>query len=234
LGDFRRINVFGTVRLAQHAAASGVKRFIFLSSIKVHGEYTEEGFAITESSPFLPKTFYAQSKMEAELALAELLSQSAMELVIIRPPLVYGHGCKGNFLRLSNLSKSSLPLPFGAIKNQRSYVALDNLVDFLLLCADRNQSPNAANQIFVVSDGEDISTSDLLLKIAKASGHPVCLFPFSVGLLKFAMRFLCGQRTIQRIFLNLQINNSKSYDLLGWRPKFTMEQQLKKMFAKGL
>jgi nucleoside-diphosphate-sugar epimerase len=232
LNDFRRCNLFGTLQLAQHALDAGVKRFIFLSSIKVHGEYTDDGIPVTEESPFIPTDFYSQSKIDAELSLIDFLKNTSMEFVIIRPPLVYGPNCKGNFHKLSNLIRSGFPLPFGAIKNKRSYIALDNLVDFLLLCADWSRSPKAANQIFVVSDGEDISTSDLLFIMARASNCPSHLFRFPVILLQFLIGFFYGRSVMRSIFFNMQINCRKSHILLGWSPKTTMMQQLKKIFSE--
>jgi nucleoside-diphosphate-sugar epimerase len=161
----------------------------------------------------------------------DIAQETGMEAVIIRPPLVYGPGVKGNFASMVNWVKKDLPLPLGAVHNQRSLVALDNLVDFIALCADRERSLNAANQVFLISDGEDVSTSELLRKVAKAYGVKSRLLPMPVGLMKLAAKLLGKGVVADRLFGNLQVDSSKARKLLGWKPVVTMDEQLAKMAA---
>lgn len=228
LGAFREVNVAGTLRLAQQAAASGVERFVFLSSIGVNGNQSSVPF--TEASEPYPHDAYAVSKFEAEQALLDLAAQTGMEVVIVRPPLVYGPGAPGNFGSLVRGVQRGLPLPLGAVHNQRSLVALDNLMSLVLLCADRGRSPLAANQVFVVADGEDVSTSTLLRKVARAAGRPSRLLPVP-GSWLWAGASLLGKRAVaDRLLGNLQVDAAKARTLLGWRPLVTMDAQLAKMF----
>lgn len=230
LAAYREVNVTGTLRLAQQAAAAGVQRFVFLSSIKANGEATMVDQAFTEIDNPAPEDAYAHSKLEAEHTLLALAEQTRMEVVIIRPPLVYGRGVKGNFDSMLRAVQRGLPLPLGAVHNQRSLVALDNLVSFVLLCADRERSSKAANQIFVISDGEDVSTSTLLHKMARAAGRPSRLLPVPASWL-WAVASLLGKRSVaNRLLGNLQIDTTKARTLLGWRPVVTMDEQLAKMF----
>lgn len=228
LAAYREVNVAGTLNLAQQAAAAGVKRFVFLSSIGVNGNKSNLPF--TEASAPQPHDAYAVSKQEAELALLELAAKTRMEVVIIRPPLVYGHGAPGNFGSLVRLVERGLPLPLGGVHNQRSLVALDNLVSLVLLCADPSRSPKAANQVFVVADGEDVSTSTLLRKVARAAGRPCLLLPVPSSWLR-AGAFMLGKRAMaDRLLGNLQVDATKARTLLGWQPVVTMDEQLAKMF----
>lgn len=235
LALYREVNVGGALRLAQQAHAAGVKRFVFISSIKAIGEATVAGQSFTEADSLMPEDEYGQSKREAELVLLALALQTGMELVIIRPPLVYGPGVKGNFAVMVKAVQRGLPLPLGAVHNQRSLVALDNLVSLVVLCADRVRSPQAANQLFVVADGEDVSTSTLLRKMAQAAGRPSRLLPMPVSWLR-AGASLLGKRTMaNRLLDNLQVDAAKARTLLGWRPMVSMDDQLAKMFElKGL
>jgi len=229
LNEFRKVNVEGTLNLARQAVDSNIKRFIFISSIKVNGEETKPGEAFSEADENIPDDYYALSKLEAEQGLLALAEDSPMEVVIIRPPLVYGPGVKGNFATMVKLVRKELPLPFGSVNNRRSLLALDNLVDFITLCVDVDKTPKAANQVFLVSDAEDVSTSTLLRKIANAYSARPLLIPVPVGLMKFFARVL-GKRDISdRLFGNLQVDNSKARSLLGWVPVVTMEEQLNKM-----
>ena len=153
-----------------------------------------------------------------------------MEVVIIRPPLVYGANALGNFGSLVKWVRKNIPLPFGAVHNQRSLIALENLVDFIALCADRNRSPLAANEVFLISDGEDVSTTELLCKVARAQGKLARLIPVPVGLMKFAARLLGKGTVADRLFGNMQVDSSKARDLLGWKPVVTMDEALEKIF----
>lgn len=228
LAAYREVNVAGTLQLAQQAAASSVKRFVFLSSIGVNGNQSTEPF--TEASDPHPHDAYAISKLEAEQALLDLSAQTGMEVVIVRPPLVYGPGAPGNFGSMVRWVQHGLPLPLGAVHNRRSLVALDNLVSLVLLCADRARSPLAAKQVFVVADGEDVSTSTLLRKVARAAGRPSRLLPVPLSWLRAGARLLGKQAVANRLLGNLQVDATKARTLLGWQPVVTMDEQLAKMF----
>ena len=225
LTEFRRVNVQGTLNLARRAAASGVCRFVFLSSIKVNGEITEPGSSFnTDDSP-APIDAYSISKMEAEQGLRELSAQTGMEVVIIRPPLVYGLGVKANFATMMRWLQLGIPLPLGAIHNQRSLVAVDNLVDLIVTCLTH---PAAANQTFLASDGEDVSTTELLRRMGKAMGCPARLIPVPAGVLKAAAALLGKRDMAQRLCGSLQVDIQKTRQLLGWNPPLTLDQGLKK------
>jgi nucleoside-diphosphate-sugar epimerase len=228
LAAYREVNVAGTLRLAQQAVAVGVKRFVFLSSIGVNGNQSTVPF--TEASEPKPHDAYAISKLEAEQALLALAAQTAMEVVIIRPSLVYGPGAPGNFGSMVRWVHRGVPLPLGAIHNQRSLVALDNLVSLVLLCADRTSSPLATNQVFVVADGEDVSTTTLLHKVARAAGRPSRLLPVPCSWLRWGANLLGERAVADRLLSNLQVDATKVRTMLGWRPVITMDAQLDKMF----
>jgi nucleoside-diphosphate-sugar epimerase len=234
LGDptayYREVNVLGTLQLAAQAAAAGVSRFIFISSIKVSGEITQQGQAFTEASGFAPQDPYAKSKVEAEQALLALAQQVDMEIIIIRPPLVVGPGVKGNFENMIKWIQLGIPLPLGAVHNQRSLISLENLVSLVLLCVDRCNSRKAANQVFVVADGDDISTTILLKKIARAAGYPDRLLPVPVALLRVSASLFGKNKVTDRILGNLQVDATKVRSLLGWRPVVTLDEQLLAMF----
>jgi len=228
LAQLREVNTNGTLNLAQHAASFGVKRFIFISSIKVLGENTYRNNPFTETDCPNPSDPYAVSKYEAEEGLRELAKNTGMEVVIVRPPLVYGVEVKGNFLKMVAWVRSGIPLPFGAIRNKRSQIAVGNLVDFILICMDH---PRAANQIFLVSDGEDLSTTDLLKRVAKLLGMPIRLFSVPMPLLVF-ITYLLGKETIsQRLCGSLQVDISKAQELLGWTPPISVNEGLKLSLA---
>jgi nucleoside-diphosphate-sugar epimerase len=228
--EFRQINVEGTMSLARQAAAMGVCRFVFISSAKVNGEVTLPGKPFTTEDVPAPRGAYAQSKLDAELALVDLANETGMDIVIIRPPLVYGPGVKGNFATMAWWVKRGLPLPFGSVRNERSMVALENLVDFVLLCADPRQSPGAANQVFFISDGEDVSTNLLLRKLAHAIGRSSRLLPIPPNLLRY-LAVLVGNKSVpERLLDNLQVDISKTRSLLSWKPVVSMDDQLSKMF----
>jgi nucleoside-diphosphate-sugar epimerase len=230
LSAYREVNVAGTLRLAKQAVIEGVKRFVFLSSVKVNGEFTLPNQKFTEADFPAPVDAYGISKLEAEQALLDLSSETGMEVVIIRAPLVYGPGVKGNFASLIKAVLSGLPLPLGAVNNQRSMVALDNLVSLVLLCANYKQTPQAANQIFMAADGEDVSTSTLLRKMAFTANRPSRLFRAPVLLIRLGGGLLGKKAVLNRLLGNLQVDASKAHALLGWRPVSTMEEQLCKMF----
>lgn len=229
LAEFRKVNVHGTLALARQAAQIGVGRFVFVSSIKVNGEQAEPGQPFRADTPPVPEDAYAISKYEAEQALAALASETGMELVIIRPPLVYGPGVKGNFAAMVRWVRKGIPLPLGAVENQRSLVALDNLASFISLCADPERAPRAANQVFLVSDGEDVSTAELLRKVARAYGTVPRLVPVPATWLR-SVAFMLGKRaTADRLLGSLVIDSSKAQDLLGWKPVVPMDIELEKM-----
>ncbi|UUZ71752.1 SDR family oxidoreductase [Polaromonas sp. P1(28)-8] len=225
LQEFRRVNVQGTLQLARQAAAAGVRRFVFISSIKVNGEATQPGHPFTADDAPAPLDAYGISKMEAEQGLRELAAQTGMELVIIRPPLVYGPGVKANFQAMMRWLARGMPLPFGAIHNQRSLVALDNLVDLIVTCIHH---PAAANQTFLVSDGEDLSTSQLLRRMGQALGKPARLIPVPPALLKVGAASVGKPAFAQRLCGSLQVDISKTRQLLGWRPPVSVDVGLKK------
>ena len=225
LAEFRRINVQGTLNLARQAAAAGVRRFVFISSIKVNGEATHLGVPFFADGIPAPLDPYGVSKMEAENGLREISSQTGMEVVIIRPPLVYGPGVKANFASMMRWLKHSIPLPLGAIHNQRSLVSLDNLVDLIVTCLTH---PAAANQTFLVSDGEDMSTTQLLRRMGSALGKPARLIPVPVLALKLGAALVGKPELAQRLCGSLQIDMSKTRELLGWRPPFSVDESLRK------
>lgn len=225
----RRLNLENTVNLAKQAAAASVKRFIFLSSIKVNGEFTELGKPFTTDDIPAPQDAYGFSKYEGEQALLQISLESEMEVVIIRPPLVYGPGVKGNFASLVNWVKRGVPLPLGSINNQRSLVALENLIDFIALCADPERSPRAANQVFLISDGEDVSTTELLHKVARAYRVSPRLVPVPANWIRAAASLVSRGPEVDRLLGSLVVDSSKARELLGWQPVITMDEQLKKM-----
>ena len=224
LAEFRQVNTAATLNLARQAAVVGVRRFVFISSIKVNGEWTE-GIPFSPEDAFVPTDPYGLSKYEAEQGLLDLAKETDLEVVIIRPTLVYGLGVKGNFSSLLKWMKKGVPLPFGAIHNQRSLVALDNLVSFITHCIDH---PKAANEVFLISDGEDVSTTELLRKVSHAFGRRALLLPIPVGLMTFPAKLLSKDDVANRLFGSLQVDSSKAHELLGWEPIITMDEQLKK------
>ena len=226
LTAFRTVNVDGTLNLARQAAAAGVKRFAFISSVKVNGESTESGHAFTEADAPNPQDAYGQSKHEAEQGLRQLSADTGMEVVIIRPPLVYGPGVKANFAALMRAVQRVWPLPLGAVHNQRSLVALDNLVDFIVTCL---VNPAAANETFLVSDGEDLSTPDLIRRMASAMNRPARLLPVPVWAVQAGASLLGKGDAVQRLCGNLQVDISKSRTLLGWNPPISADEGLRRV-----
>ncbi len=225
LDEFRRVNVQGTLTLARQAAASGVRRFVFVSSIKVNGEATQPGSPFAADDAPAPLDAYGVSKMEAEQGLREIASQTGMEVVIVRPTLVYGPGVKANFASMMRWLQRGVPLPLGAIHNQRSLVALDNMVDLLVTCINH---PAAANQTFLVSDGADVSTTELLRRMGRAMGKPARLLPVPASWLQLAATLVGKRDVAQRLCGSLQVDIEKTRQLLGWSPPLTLDQGLKK------
>lgn len=224
LDAFRKVNVDGTLNLAHAAASAGVKRFIFISSIKVNGEGTKKGSPYTAADTPAPIDPYGVSKLEAEQALQNLALATNMEVVIIRPVLVYGPGVKANFLNMMRWIKKGIPLPFGAIDNLRSLVFIDNLVDLIKVCIEH---PGAANQIFLASDGEDVSTTQLLRKMAVALNKTPYLLAVPSYLLEWGGLLLGKQSLSQRLCGSLQVDINKTKELLGWRPPVSIDQALR-------
>ena len=225
LAEFRAVNVHGTLNLARQAAAAGVRRFVFLSSIKVNGEHTDLGSPFNAEQTPAPQDAYGISKLEAELGLRGIAAETGMQVVIIRPPLIYGAGVKANFASLLRAVRRGVPLPLGlATHNRRSFVSLNNLVDFIITCI---QHPNAANQTFLVSDGCDLSTTELLRRMGNALGKSARLIPVPVAVLE-AGAALFGRRDVaQRLCGTLQVDITKAKELLGWMPPFGVDEGLR-------
>ncbi len=221
LAEYRKVNVEGTLNLAKQAVAAGVKRFIYISSIKVNGESTTGLSAFTEADSAKPEDPYGVSKREAEEGLRLLAQETGLEVVIIRPPLVYGPGVKANFLSLVKLSATGLPLPFGSVNNHRSMVYVGNLVSFIIHCI---RHPAAANETFLVSDGEDVSLRNLVTYIRLCFGRSPRLLPVPVGLFKLAGALTGKRGMVDRLVGDLQVDSSKARSLLGWVPPYTVEQ----------
>lgn len=232
LAEFRRVNVDGTMRLARQAAESGVRRFVFLSSIKVNGERTVPGKPFVADQPPAPEDPYGISKMEAEEGLRVLSRETGMEVVIIRPPLVYGPGVKANFLAMMRWLTRGVPLPLGLVTdNRRSLVALDNLIDLIVTCLDH---PAAANQTFLVSDDESLSTAALLRRMGEALGRPARLIPVPVPLLQMGAALLGKRDMAQRLCGSLEVDIGKTKELLGWRPPISVDEGLRRTAAHWL
>jgi nucleoside-diphosphate-sugar epimerase len=225
LAEFRRVNVDGTLQLARSAAQAGVKRFVFISSIKVNGESTPVGRPFTAHDVPAPQDPYGISKHEAEQALRLLGSETDMEIVIIRPPLVYGPGVKANFLSLLKWLERGVVLPLGAIRNQRSMVAIGNLVDFIETCLEH---PAAAGQTFLVSDGDDLSTPRLLRRLASALGKKARLLPVPSKLLLICAAAAGKRAVAQRVCESLQVDISKNREMLGWVPPIDVDTAMRR------
>ena len=225
LAEFRKVNVDGTFNLARQAAAAGVGRFIFISSIKVNGECVPLGRPYTADDAPAPVDPYGVSKREAEDGLRQLAVQTGMEVVVIRPPLVYGPGVKANFHTLLRAVEHGMPLPFGAIRNRRSLVALDNLVDLIATCIDH---PAAANQTFLVSDGEDLSTPELIRRLARALGRPARLISVPTTVLMAGATLLGKREVAARLCGSLQVDITKARKVLGWAPPVSVDEGLRR------
>jgi len=223
LQEYRNINALATLNLAKQAASKGVKRFIFVSSIKVLGEKTELGSPFTADCPFNPQDPYSVSKAEAEIGLKLIGEADGMDIVIIRPPLIYGQGVKGNFASLLKLARYPIPLPFGSIQNKRSLVSIENLVDLIVICLDH---PNAKNQTFLVSDDDDMSTSILFSRLAEAGGYKTYIFKFPLTILNISLRVLGKSPIYERLCGSMQVNIEYTKSQLGWKPPFKVKDSL--------
>lgn len=221
---FREINVGGTLNLARQAISAGVNRIVFVSSIGVLGRSSLQPFR--EMDPPAPVEPYALSKWEAEKGLIDLLAMSSTQLVIIRPPLVYGPNAPGNFGRLVRAVRSGALLPFGAVNNRRTLVALGNLVDLIRCCASH---PSAANQVFLAGDGEDLSTTELLQRLGRALDRPARLIPVPVWFMQIVASALGRGTVVQKLCSNLQVDTSKAQQLLGWTPPFSVDDGLRQV-----
>jgi nucleoside-diphosphate-sugar epimerase len=230
LDEYRKVNVAATLNLARQAAAHGVRRFVFVSSVKVNGEATHERPYTAHDTP-APQDPYGVSKLEAERALQDWSRQSGVELVIVRPPLVYGPGVRANFRRLIQFAKLGLPLPLGAIRNRRSMVALDNLVDLLIVCASH---PAAPGQVFMVSDDHDLCVPDLLRMIGHAMGKRAWLLPVPPGLLACGARLVGKSAAADRLLGSLQVDIAHTRNTLGWKPVANVQESFNKTVAAFL
>lgn len=223
LAEFRRTNVEGTRALATQAARLGVKRFIFISTVKVNGEFTQQDAPFKAEDEPSPKDPYGQSKAEAEEVLRSIAAETGMEVVIIRPPLIYGPGVKANFAAMMNWLNRGIPLPLGHTENARSLLALDNLVDLIITCLDH---PNAANQTFLASDGEDVSTTQLLQKMAAALGKKARLVPVPPALMRLGAKLGRREDIYQRLFGSLQLDIRHTRETLDWTPPLSLDEGL--------
>tara|TARA_A100001391_G_scaffold204169_1_gene198805 strand:+ start:29873 stop:30847 length:975 start_codon:yes stop_codon:yes gene_type:complete len=224
LEAYREVNTRGTLRLARQSADAGCKRFIYISSAKVHGEQTLAGTPFSEAMPLAPLGSYALSKAEAEAGLADISKESGMDIVIIRPPLIYGPGVKANFASLTKSVRLGIPLPLGAItSNRRSFVGIRNLCDFILVCL---RYPNALNDTFLVSDGCYVSTVHLLKQLATAANKRMWLIPVPLALLEAGARVMGKQSVLDRLTESFELNVSKATEILGWHPPYSMREEL--------
>lgn len=223
LAAFRAANLDGTLNLARAAASAGVKRFIFLSTVKVHGEYTVPGEQFNADSPLRPVDPYAISKMEAENALLALAAETKMEIVRIRPPLIYGARAKGNFSSMVELVKKGFPLPLGAIHNKRSMIGVHNLLHLIVCCLNH---PAAAHQSFLASDGQDVSTTELLMHVGRQMGRPARLIAVPASTLRLGATLLGRNAIAHRLLDSLQVDIGKTRRLLDWAPPFSLEDEL--------
>lgn len=229
LAEFRKVNVEGTRRVAESAAKAGVRRFLFLSSVKVVGEVTEDGMSpLTEADLPQPKDAYGVSKWEAEQTLREIEQRTDLEVVIIRPPLIYGPAVKGNFLSLIRLVERGIPLPFASIRNQRSLLGLTNLADLICCCLVH---PAAAGETFHASDGDDVSTPELVRRISQALGRSSRLLAIPLWMTKLSGTVTGKSEQVKRLCSSLQIDSSKVRQVLDWTPPCTMAEELARVAA---
>lgn len=227
LVEFRKVNVLGTENLARQAAECGVRRMVFVSSIGVNGTQSIAGIPFTEEDIPSPHNAYAQSKLEAEQSLIKVSEETGLEVVILRPPLVYGDAAKGNLAWLVKILQQGWPLPFASIKNLRSMIYLGNLVDALILCA---QHPAAAGEVFLVRDGQDVSTPEFIRAVASALGVGARLFPFPPMLLHAAATMTGKKGVMPKLDGFLQINDGKIRERLGWAPPYTFQSGMANTF----
>lgn len=226
LALYRTVNTEGTLNFASQAAQAGIKRFVFISTIKVNGESTQEGCPFSEDVQTMTVDPYGQSKAEAEEGLRNLAEETGLEVVIIRPPLVYGPGVKGNFRNMLRWIGRGIPLPLGAINNKRSLIALDNLVDLIVTCTVHRA---AANQTFLAADDEDLSTTELLRRLAKLLDKPARLVPVPGYILTFVFSLLGKKEIANRLCCSLQVDSSKARDMLGWMQPISVNEGLRRV-----
>lgn len=222
LAEFLEVNLHGTENLARQAVRAGVKRLVYVSSIKVNGESTV-GQPFSEPDNPDPQGPYAVSKWQAEQALQRIAQETGLEVVIVRPPLVYGPGVKGNFAQMLKVLAKGIPLPLALVRNLRSLIYVENLVDALITCATH---PATAGKTYLVSDGEDISTPELLRRLGRTMGHPARLFPLPPGLLKLGSMLFGKAEQVERLLGSLRVDSGKMRRELGWQPPYTLEQGL--------
>ncbi|WP_062270074.1 NAD-dependent epimerase/dehydratase family protein [Endozoicomonas arenosclerae] len=223
--QFFKVNTEGTLNLAKQAAALGVKRFVFISSIGVSGRYSSKPFSSCDKPK--PYDAYTRSKYNAEQGLKKISDKTGLEVVIIRPPLVYGKDAPGNFGRLVKLTEMTLPLPLGAIHNKRSFIGVDNLVDFIVFCI---KHPDAQSNVFLVSDDDDVSTTELLRILFKARGKKPILLPINVSLLRFFARMIGRKSVIDKLACDLQVDMTAINEILGWKPALSLEEGIFRCF----
>jgi nucleoside-diphosphate-sugar epimerase len=223
IAHFRAANVDSTLNLASQAIKAGVKRFVFISSIKVNGEATQRDRPFTAEDVPNPQNHYAQFKLEAEQGLFALSKGSDFGVTVIRPPLVYGPGVKANFATMMDWVNRGIPLPLGSVSNKRSFVFVGNLADLIILTAVH---PNAGGQVFLVSDGQDISTTELFKKIAQALGRPSLIVPIPAALLTFAAAAIGQSAIASRLTDSLQVDVTKTRALFGWAPRKDFDEGL--------
>lgn len=221
---FYEVNVSGTIALAAAAIRNNVKRFIFVSSIGVNGSSTSEDEAFSEVSIPNPMALYAISKYEAEQQLSQLVENSMMQLVIVRPPLVYAEDAPGNFGRLLKIVSTSFPLPFALVKNRKSFIYRENLSDFLCKCVDH---PVAGGELFLVSDAEDVSTPELLTVLSRAMNKKLYLIPVPMWLMKGVTTLLGKTSIYEQLCDSLVIDSTKARTLLNWNPPFKVRDALR-------
>ena len=226
--EFRDVNVDVTLELAKQASTNKINRFIFISSIGVNGSTNTRPFSVFDQpSPAEP---YAQSKWDAEQGLWQIQEETGMEVVIIRSPLVYGHDAPGNFGSLVRWVEKGVPLPLGSVYNKRSLVGIDNLVDLIVRCIDH---PAAANKVLLAGDGEDLSTTELLRAVGEAMGKPARLIPVPAGVLQLGATLLGKKAMAQRLLGSLQVDISKTCELLDWKPPYTVQEGLRRCFERS-
>lgn len=227
--NLHKNNVDFAVLTLQRAIRAGVPRFIFLSTAKVHGEQTESGECFKPESDFNPLDAYAASKAEAEKKLQAIARGSEIELVIIRPPLVYGPGVKGNFGSMIKWVKNGVPLPLAGVNNLRSMIATENLFNFIALCTDRNLSSKAGNRAFLITDGKPLSTADVLRKIARSAKMKSRIFYIPIWVIKLGFKLIGKSSISDRLLGSFVLDDSSCRKLLDWTPVLTMEEQLQRM-----
>ena len=226
LDKFRQVNVEGTLNIARQAAQSGVRRFVYISSIKVNGEETQSGAPFTNGSPPNPQDPYGISKWEAEEGLRKISRETGLEIIIIRPPLIYGPGVKGNFHQLMKIIQRGLPLPLASIKNSRSMIGIRNCVDVIIKAST---APKISTNLFLVSDDHNISTPELIRRLANAMGTKASLFPLPVYMLTSGAQLLGKAHVIQRLTSSLEIDVNETKDCLDWVPPFDIDSELMRL-----